>query len=302
MSRVMSRTTDDRQGKNYSRRVPQQEVVGKVAANQSNSNILQGSGAGSVILIADKAFHEFYRSLNTKAVPFVICTPKDAREVLEQNRADIILVDCGFDVLGGLKLLRTIKATHASTPVIFLTERPINAVREAYNSGARRVFEKPFDLRDLRSTIETLLTVKKTSNSERRNAILSSSGAEMELPASTLTTDKPTPVVRAIQYIENNLSEKFSLDTLAREANMSKYHFCRLFSQSMGLTPIQFAAFFRIERAKELLKRGDLTISAIALQVGFNDLGPFLRQFKKITGLTPSAYKKAMRATHRKRA
>jgi two-component system response regulator YesN len=275
-------------------------VVGIVDAKESGK-ISRGSHKGDVILIADKAFHEFYRSLSIKAVPLHLCTPKDAPEVLERQQADVIMVDCGFDVLGGLKLLKAIKSTHASTPVIFLTERPINAIREAYNSGARKVFEKPFDLRELRTTIETLVEIKRTAN-EKRSCIPSSSEPEIELPARTLTTDKPAMVVRAIQYIENNLSEKFSLETLARESNMSKYHFCRLFSQHMGLTPIQFVTFFRIERAKELLKRGDLTASSIALQVGFNDLGPFLRQFKKITGLTPSAYKKAMRGADRKRA
>ncbi len=269
--------------------------------NQGNSTIALSAGEANVILIADKAFHEFYRSLNVKDAPFRLCTPKDAEEVLCQCKADIILVDCGFDVLGGLKLLRAIKATHASTPVIFLTERPINAVREAYNSGARRVFEKPFDLRELRSMIETLLRVKKTSV-EKRNALMPSPETEIEGPTTTLTTDKPASIVRAIQYIENNLSERISLDALAREANMSKYHFCRLFSHHMGLTPIQFAAFFRIEKAKELLQRGDLTVSAIASQVGFNDLGPFLRQFKKITGLTPSAYKKALSPIRAKRS
>ncbi len=256
---------------------------------------------GNVILIADRAFHEYYRSLGIKDVSLQLCTPKDASELIETSKADIILVDCGFDASRGLKLLRAIKSAHASIPVIFLTERPINVVREAYNSGARRVFERPFDLRELRSTIETLLTVKKSSV-EKRNALTPSPEAETEKPAGTLTTDKPASIVRAIQYVEDNLCERISLDTLAKEANMSKYHFCRLFAQHMGLTPIQFTAFFRIERAKELLKRGDLTVSAIALQVGFNDLGPFLRQFKKITGLTPSAYKKAMSPTHRKHA
>jgi two-component system response regulator YesN len=255
---------------------------------------------GKVVIVAEKAFHEFYRSLTFGEVPLHLITPREALELLKEDEPDLILIDCGFDIPGGLRLLRDIKISHASTPVIFLAERPINAAREAYQSGARIFFEKPLDLRELRTSIATLLSVKKTST-EKRDAFISPAETEIESPANALTTDKPAPVVRAIQYIESNLSGKISLETLAREANMSKYHFCRIFSHHMGMTPVQFAAFFRIEKAKELLKRGDLTISSVALQVGFNDLGPFVRQFRKITGLTPSAYKRAMAPMHKKR-
>jgi two-component system response regulator YesN len=276
-----------------------EEVNKFMAANECDKNILQNADENVVVLIAEKAFHEFYRSLTLHGRPLRLCTPKDAQEVLHHIGADVILIDCGFDIPGGLKLLKAIKAAHASIPVVFLTERPINAAREAYQSGARRFFEKPLDLRELRDTVETLLKIRKSSV-EKRDALASLHETEIESPAGTLTTDKPVPVVRAIQYIENNLSERISLDTLAKEANMSKFHFCRLFSHHMGMTPIQFAAFFRIEKAKQLLTRGDLTVSAIALEVGFNDLGPFLRQFKKVTGITPSAYKKAMSTSRKK--
>lgn len=57
------------------------------------------------------------------------------------------------------------------------------------------------------------------------------------------------------------------------------------------MTPMRFVTSMRIERAKTLLKREDHNMSETAMEAGFNDLGTFIRQFKKFTGITPAAYK-----------
>ncbi len=255
---------------------------------------------GDLLIVAEQAFHEFYRSFAGKNLVVQLCTPKAALEILMHQTADLILVDCGFDIAGGLNLVRDIKAAQPSTPVILITERTINVAKEAFQAGARAFLEKPVTLDDLSGTIENLLSLKKASR-EKRAPFIAPAAQVIPRPASTLTTDKPAPIVRVINYIENNLSEKISLETLAAQANVSKYHFCRLFAHHMGMTPLQFAIFFRIEKSKELIRRGDQTVSEIAVQVGFNDLGTFLRQFRKITGVTPTDYRKSVNPVRKPR-
>jgi AraC-like DNA-binding protein len=81
---------------------------------------------------------------------------------------------------------------------------------------------------------------------------------------------------------------RITLVELAQKAGMSKYHFSRVFKRYIGMTPIKFVTLRKIEKAKELLKRRDFNVSAVAYQLGFNDVSTFIKQFKKFTGLTPA--------------
>jgi AraC-like DNA-binding protein len=62
----------------------------------------------------------------------------------------------------------------------------------------------------------------------------------------------------------------------------------------MGMTPMQFIAHRRIDRAKWIIAENSSSLSSVAFKVGFNDVTDFIKQFKKITGLTPSSYKDAV--------
>jgi AraC-like DNA-binding protein len=66
-----------------------------------------------------------------------------------------------------------------------------------------------------------------------------------------------------------------------------------MFKKHVGVSPIQFTVNRRIDRAKLLLARPDFTISSVAIRTGFSDLSEFNKQFKRITGITPSAYRKS---------
>ncbi|HTG01096.1 MAG TPA: AraC family transcriptional regulator [Nitrospirota bacterium] len=103
--------------------------------------------------------------------------------------------------------------------------------------------------------------------------------------------DKPQNIVHVVSYIEQNLWTPLELDELAKQAHLSKFHFCRTFKRYTGLNPMKYVAALRIDRAKELLKQQDISVSNVASKVGFRDLSNFIRQFKKVTGVTPSRYR-----------
>jgi AraC family transcriptional regulator len=92
---------------------------------------------------------------------------------------------------------------------------------------------------------------------------------------------------QAIDYIQENLSENISLEAIANHIDISSYHFCRLFKQATGLSPHQYVIQQRVERAKQLLRQGKMSLSEIAIACGFSHQSHLNRHFKRITGVTP---------------
>jgi AraC family transcriptional regulator len=106
----------------------------------------------------------------------------------------------------------------------------------------------------------------------------------------------PRKLQKVIQRISENLEQEqsLSLAAVAAEVGMSRYHFSRAFKQSMGLSPINYIARQRIERAKQLLVESDLPIADIALRAGFSGQSHFTTFFRRLVGLTPRSFRKAM--------
>ena len=97
---------------------------------------------------------------------------------------------------------------------------------------------------------------------------------------------------RLTGLIDERLDTKLLLTDMAREVGMSRTHLCRLFKRRMGLSLGQYLIGKRVERAKELLKLPDQRIGEIALAVGFSNQGHFDAFFKKLTGVTPTEFRK----------
>jgi AraC family transcriptional regulator len=99
---------------------------------------------------------------------------------------------------------------------------------------------------------------------------------------------------QVLEYINTNLVEDLTVSTIANELEMSQYYFSRLFKQSMGVSPYQYVIQQRIKRAKSLLRTTSLSVAAIASQIGFSNQNQFTIQFRKLTGTTPSGYRKQL--------
>src|SRR3954463_13829679 len=97
---------------------------------------------------------------------------------------------------------------------------------------------------------------------------------------------------RARDLADRDYAEELDLARLAHAAGLSKYHFLRLFTATYGVTPADYVSRRRIERAQDLLRATNLTVTEVCHAVGFSSLGSFSSRFRAIVGGTPSEFQR----------
>jgi AraC family transcriptional regulator len=100
----------------------------------------------------------------------------------------------------------------------------------------------------------------------------------------------PFRLKRVLEFIEANVTEGFELSQLAETADCSRFHFSRAFHSAMGEPPMAYALRRRIEASKRML-RSESCVGDVASRMGFASQSHFTVAFRKITGVTPSAYR-----------
>jgi len=102
---------------------------------------------------------------------------------------------------------------------------------------------------------------------------------------------RPRQVRQVTDYMNVHLDEAVALQQLADLLGLSRFHFCTAFRKATGLTPHQWLVRIRMERAQELLADGRLTVTDVALAVGYQTPSSFTQAFRAAVGFTPSAYR-----------
>jgi AraC-like DNA-binding protein len=98
-------------------------------------------------------------------------------------------------------------------------------------------------------------------------------------------------VGNVIGALENDFSKDWKLEDLLKIAHMSRSNLMRVFRKATGQTPIEYLVRLRIQRAMEMLRNSDLSITEIAMEVGFNDSNYFTRQFRRALSLSPRQFR-----------
>jgi AraC family transcriptional regulator len=105
----------------------------------------------------------------------------------------------------------------------------------------------------------------------------------------------PKVLLRAIERLRSDSEADVSLDALASDAGLSRFHFCRAFKESTGLSPHAWLRQHRLEQAMNMLRDTDTSIVSVAAALGYSSQTAFAAAFRKLTGETPSDWRKRMR-------
>ena len=101
---------------------------------------------------------------------------------------------------------------------------------------------------------------------------------------------------RVIDYLEANLSEHISLELICRDNLIGRSQLQKLFQEKTGNGVIEYFSKMKIDAAKQLIRTGHMNFTQISQELGYSSIHYFSRQFKKLTGMTPSEYASSIKA------
>jgi signal transduction histidine kinase/ligand-binding sensor domain-containing protein/DNA-binding response OmpR family regulator len=244
------------------------------------------------ILIAED--NDDFRSIlqNSLSDYFKVLVAADGKEALElatENDIDLIVSDVMMPNMTGKELCVKVKSdiNLSHIPVILLTAKTGEANRLAgYEAGADAYLEKPVVLKLLMVRITNLLKYR-----EKFKQRVNSDEVSLEPENVTVTPLDQQFIIDAKSLVEKNLSDPdFTVKTMAEELNVTNSMLYRKIRSLAGLPPNEFIRSIRLKRAAQMLANKDFTISEVAFNCGFNDLGYFGVCFKKVYGKTPTVF------------
>jgi signal transduction histidine kinase/AraC-like DNA-binding protein/ABC-type sugar transport system substrate-binding protein/DNA-binding LytR/AlgR family response regulator len=198
---------------------------------------------------------------------------REALELMQQQRPDLILLDLMMPELDGFGVLEAMREKESTRdiPVIVLTGKILtenDMVR--LNRGVARVLEKGlFSVQETLNHIDTVLARKRN-----------------------LGSDAQRLVRQAMAYLHERYTQAVSRQDLARYLGMSGDYLTFCFRKEVGMTPIAYLNRYRINQAKVMLSESDKNITEIAMSVGFSDSSYFSRVFRRQVGVSPEAFRK----------
>lgn len=216
------------------------------------------SGSGSAVIVPKgfEASVQVWRSRPGMQWIFEFDPTVMARRMTESLGGAPLQLVPHFDVTDA-QLLRLLQALHADT---------------TSGSPAGCLFGE---------TIGAALALHLARNYSTRSA------SRSQLPGGVATVS----LQRVLDYIQANLAGDLHLEELARVADLSTFHFAKLFKRSTGYSPHQFVLQRRLERAKELLRNSHISLSEVSLRAGFADQSHLSNVFRRFVGVTPSRFR-----------
>ncbi|MBT1709051.1 response regulator [Fulvivirgaceae bacterium PWU5] len=210
--------------------------------------------------------------------------------IAQDEIPDIIISDVMMPVMDGITLCRTLKtsARTAHIPVILLTARTSLLFKvEGLETGADDYVTKPFHPQVLQLKVRNMLRRREQLHA----AFQDRSTLRLSPKQVTHTSTDARFVQQVLESIERNMGNPaYGVEDLGRDVAMSRTQLYRKLKAVSGQSANEFIRTIRLKRAAQLLALGELTIAQITYEVGFNDLPYFRECFKKLFGVTPSAY------------
>ena len=203
---------------------------------------------------------------------------REAISLLEEEIPDLILLDLMMPDIDGFQVIEYLRSNLKTTtvPVIVVTGK-ILSYEDVKRLDAPKVL------------LQTKGVLSAPESVEEIQRVLAGSNA----------ISQPTGVLvkQASAFIQQNYTRSFSLDELSETIGVSKSYLSRIFKMDMGISLWDYLNRFRIQKAKKLLLLTDESITTIAADVGYEDVGYFGRVFREITGCSPRAFRSQASST-----
>jgi len=200
---------------------------------------------------------------------------KEAMQILRKpNDIDVVLLDVMMPGLNGTDVLRQMKRLSPALAIVILTGYSSKDVAvEALKGHADEYIEKPLDIEKTKEIIERLLQEKRTGKDG----------------CACICEDKIEKVKR---FVKRNFQKKVTLKDAAEAVFLSPKYLSRVFKERTHIGFNEYKLRCMLSRSKELLARTGLTVNQISDQIGYQNAESFIRIFEKLTGVTPSGYRR----------
>jgi signal transduction histidine kinase/DNA-binding response OmpR family regulator/streptogramin lyase len=249
-------------------------------------------GLPSILIVEDNADvrHYIQLSLAGKYQTILASDGEEGIEKAKEHIPDLIISDVMMPKKDGFELCRTLKEfeTTSHIPIVLLTARADEDSKIiGLEGGADAYLSKPFNQRELFVRLKKLIELR-----QRLQSFYSNASPVVENTSSAFP--KEDAFIQKIQaLLEERLEdEDFNVQHLTRDLGMSRSQVFKKLKALTGKSIVQYMREYRLQRARQLLQKTELSISEVAYQVGFRDPAYFSRAYSKAFGAAPSEMRK----------
>lgn len=193
------------------------------------------------------------------------------------NEIDLVLLDVMMPGMRGTEVLKEMKRLSPELAIVIITGfSSADVAIDALKGRADDYLEKPVDMGRAKEVLEKFLKRKDDGDDVG-------------------SMDISGKVDRVKRFAQRNFDKSISLDDAARSVGVSPKYLSRIFKDEAGVGFSEYKVQVKIERAREWLVQTGYNVNQISEKLGYENVESFIRAFKKITGLTPSGYRKSVK-------
>lgn len=205
-----------------------------------------------------------------------------ALDWLKNHEVDLIITDIRMPIMDGLTFVKELKQVKEKQDIIVISVHDeFQFVQQALRSGVIDYLLKPIEESELRICLQKWLDKPAREENKTNNNQLEAD----EQPSTTIE--------KVLNYIKKTPLADVNLNDAAKSVHLNASYLSQLFKQQLNKKFVDYLSELRIDEGKRLLRQTSLPMSEIAERVGYSDISYFSHNFKKVTGQTPSEYRKS---------
>jgi YesN/AraC family two-component response regulator len=208
----------------------------------------------------------------------------EAIDWLTNHEADLIMTDVRMPIMDGVCLVKELREKNKQSEIIMISGYDdFQYVQFALRNQVADYLLKPVEVEDMNRCL-TMVSSRQSRMKTKQHMSAATKGSDEKLESSAIQ--------QVIYYIQSTIPGEITLQEAAAKVHLNPSYLSQLFKQQMKMNFVEYVLEQRMERAKRLLANTCLRISEVAERVGYADLAYFSNAFKRVTGKTPTEFRK----------